>query len=188
MKPFGIAVILLFLSVLTYGQENLLVWNESKPLQWDDFSGKANDTSHFDAESFAEVLYKYTFNSPKNVHFEVKATFNRNISWIKQGYKSAALLKHEQAHFDIAELYSRKLKMNFDNFNYSSDFEQEVQQIFNKVKAEYHQMQRLYDEQTNHSTIVSKQNEWETLINEELAKLPGNNSSGWKETFFANNR
>src|SRR3954454_15021145 len=108
MKAFTIPAFLILFNLYSYSQENLLCWDESKPLQWDDFSGKAKDTSFFDAESFAEVRFNYKLDQLHAFHFDVKAIFNKNISWIRQEHRSDALLKHEQIHFDIAELYARK--------------------------------------------------------------------------------
>lgn len=188
MKALGIAAILLFISVLTNAQENFVTWNENEPLQWNDFSGKADHSSSFEAESFAEVKYSYQFNSPRDFHFNVKASFNRNTSWIKQGYKSDALLKHEQLHFDIAELYARKLKVAFDNYTYSSNYEEEIVQIFSRVKLIYHKTQQLYDEETNHSLIASVQKEWEVLVKEELDNVKKIKYSNWQQPLFVKNK
>jgi len=188
MKAFGIAAILLFISVLTNAQENFITWNENIPLQWDDFSGKADNSSNFEAESFAEVKYTYQFNNPRDFHFNVKASFNRNTSWIKQGYKSDALLKHEQVHFDIAELYARKLKIAFDHYTYSSNYEEEIAEIFNRVKINYHKTQQLYDQDTKHSLIATTQKEWEVLVREELDKIKQIKDSNWQEPLFVKNK
>ncbi len=171
MRAFAIATVLLFISMLSSGQENRLTWNENKRLRWDDFSGKVNDTSRFDAESYAEVKFDYIFNSPRNFRFTVKAIFNRGTWWIKQRHKSDELLKHEQVHFDIAELYARKLQLAFDTYQYTSNFRNEICEVFNKVKKHYHQTQQLYDEETNHAIVASNQRQWEILIKEELDKM-----------------
>src|SRR5207253_8804832 len=109
MKAFVYAVVLIFISLTTQAQENILVWNETTSIQWQDFSGTANDTSHFDAEVFTEVRYSYKFISLADFSFDVQAIFNKNTSWAKEVRKSESLLKHEQVHFDIAELYAMKL-------------------------------------------------------------------------------
>lgn len=186
MRAFAITVVLLIICVHSNAQENCLTWNENNRLRWDDFSGKVNDTSKFDAESYAEVKFTYTFNSPRDFQFKVVANFNRDISWIKQGYKTDALLKHEQTHFDIAALFSGKLQFAFDNYSYTSNFENEIRQIFNQVKKNYHKTQQQYDEETNHSTNVLRQMEWEILIKKELDKLKENNTN-WKEPLFVAN-
>ncbi len=160
-----------FTSMVTYGQENLIRWHENEPLQWADFTGRANDTSWFAAECFAEIGYRYKFNNFKDFQFDVFAKFNRNTSWIKKEYQSEALLKHEQLHFDIAELFSMRIKEMFENYNYTEDFETEIQLLFNKKKLEYHLMQHQYDEETNHSLNKKKQKEWEVYIANELWQM-----------------
>jgi len=80
-------------------------------------------------------------------------------------------LKHEQLHFDIAELFSLRLKGLFENYNYTEDFEYEIQLLFDEKKREYQLMQRQYDEETNHSRVKKKQKEWESYISSELTKM-----------------
>jgi hypothetical protein len=171
MKKFIIIALSCILSVTTYAQENFIVWNENKHLEWNDFSGQANDTSNYDAEAFAEVSYRYSFKNTKDFHFDVVANFNKNTSWSKKEHQSQDLLKHEQLHFDIAELYARKMKEVFDNYSYTDDFAEEIIRLFNEKKAEYHALQRRYDDDTNHSLNKEKQSEWEIAIHEELSRL-----------------
>lgn len=168
MRSILTLVFICFISLLTYGQEGLVAWNESKPLHWNDFSGKAKDTSVFDAEVFAEVRYTYQFNSLKDFHFDVRAHFDKSTSWSKSERQCEHLLKHEQTHFDIAELFARKMKADFETYNYTENFAAEILAIFNQKKLEYHAMQQRYDEETNHSLNKEKQKEWETYIMEQL--------------------
>ena len=94
--------------------------------------------------------------------FEVSANFNKNTSWCRKEYQSETLLKHEQLHFDIAELFARKLKLAFSNYSYSRNYQNEILEIFEEKKLEYHAMQRRYDEETEHSLNMFKQKEWKT--------------------------
>lgn len=171
MKALVTLVFICLASIVTYGQENLIRWHENDPLHWDDFTGKVNDTSWYEAECFAEVGYHYTFANPKDFQFDVFANFLKNISWRKKEYQSETLLKHEQLHFDIAELFSMRMKEMFENYNYTEDFETEIQQLFNKMKLEYQAMQQQYDEETNHSLNKRKQKEWETNIIDQLSGM-----------------
>ena len=154
-----------------YCQESFITWNDKKPLQWLDFSGPVKDSSTFDAESFAEVKFTYTFNNLSDFKFEVNATFNKNTSWYKKEMQSLSLLKHEQLHFDIAELFAKKLKDEFDNYVYTANFRSEIAAIFEKKKVQYHLMQDKYDEETSHSLNAEKQRQWEFAIRDELRKM-----------------
>jgi hypothetical protein len=171
MKSLIVAALLCIGNTIAYGQENFLVWNENKPLEWNDFSGQTNDSSNYDAEAFAEVRYRYSFKSTADFHFEVLASFNKNISWSRKQRRSQDLLKHEQLHFDIAEVYARKMKEMFNNHEYGKNFANEILQLFNEKKLEYHAMQQRYDEETNHSLNKEKQIEWEVYVHEELNRL-----------------
>src|SRR4051812_33957026 len=123
MKGFILTAFICLTVMMGYGQQSFITWKENQQLQWDDFTGKINDTSKFDAECFAEVRYKYKFYSPQDFEFEVYANFDKNTSWRRKEMESEALLKHEQSHFDIAALFAEKLKNEFENFNYSMNYE-----------------------------------------------------------------
>lgn len=168
MKPFIILAFIFAFSSPMFAQENFIKWNEGQSLQWPDFAGNVNEGSSFAAESFAEVKYNYTFNSPNDFYFDVYASFDKNTSWCRSQCKSPALLKHEQLHFDIAELYARKIKEAFYHFRYSKNFRNEIEQLFSQKKAEYHLVQMKYDDETNHSLNKQRQREWENFIANEL--------------------
>ena len=171
MKAFVILVFICSTMSSAYSQENFITWNDKNQLQWIDFNGPAKDSSNYDAESFAEVRYSYTFNNFSDFKFEVNATFNRNTSWYRREAQSTSLLKHEQLHFDIAELFAKKLKAEFENFSYTANFKNEIAEIFDKKKLQYHLMQEKYDIETSHSLNSEKQRQWEFAIREELKKM-----------------
>jgi hypothetical protein len=170
MKLFAIIAFLFLTNKQSFCQDNCLKWEESRTLQISDFLGNVSDTSHSDAMSFAEVKYSYQFNSPRDFKFDVYANFNRNSSWIKKGIEDEALLRHEQLHFDIAELFARRIKYIFDHFMYTENYASEILALFNEQKTRYHVMQDKYDQETDHSVNSDKQREWSIYIARELAK------------------
>src|SRR4051812_25317948 len=170
MKKIVVIAFILFFSKI-YGQDNTVLWSENQSLQWKDFAGMVKDTSRFDAESFAEVRYRYNWTRHNQLNFEVYAHFNKNDSWYRPGTQTDGLLKHEQLHFDIAELYARKLKQAFETYSYSDNFQTEIVAIFNDLKNGYHQMQHIYDEETNHSLNSEKQAQWSNAINAALSEM-----------------
>jgi hypothetical protein len=94
-------------------------------------------------------------------------------SWSKDK-KSNSLLKHEQLHFDIAELTTRKLRQAYST-HVSYDIEATslfIDSVFNRYsKIEFDSINALYDTETNHGIIETKQKVWETKITSELKKL-----------------
>jgi hypothetical protein len=169
MKFFLVTAFIFLLSVITNAQDNSIKWEENKSLQWVDFSGKENDTSRFDAECYAEICYSYTFYDLDDFDFEVEARFDKNTSWSRKGKQSDELLKHEQLHFDIAQLFANELKHEFENFNYTKNYQQEIVELFQKKKLEYKLMQQQYDDETNHSLNKQKQKEWFDLVYTQLS-------------------
>jgi hypothetical protein len=167
MKALALCVLMFFVATV-YGQDNLLTWQQNSPLKWEDFSGAPVDNSYFDAETFGDVKYSYTFKSLTEFEFDVQATFDRNASWIRKQSQSRSLLKHEQVHFDIAQLYAFKLKEAFTNFVYTSNFKEEICNLAKQMSLEYHNRQAQYDTETNHSTIAQHQKRWEKLVRQEL--------------------
>lgn len=81
----------------------------------------------------------------------------RNESWTKDT-TSDAVLAHEQLHFDIAEVYGRKLRKAIRNVSdrQPESFSKVIQPIF----AEEIKMQDQYDRETSHGTYTNRQDAW----------------------------
>jgi hypothetical protein len=168
---FFVTAFTILISITTTAQEGWIRWEENKTLQWEDFAGKIDDSSKYDAECYAEVCYDYTFYGVDDFEFSVYANFNKNTSWSKKDKQLPELLKHEQFHFNIAQFFAMKLKQEFENFVYTENYEEEILQLFNQKKNEYELIQRQYDEDTNHSLNKEKQKEWEDFVALQLKNI-----------------
>lgn len=173
MKTLMLLIAFMCSNLLAVAEDSIYVWTKNRSIEWTDFLGRVNDSSDYDAETFAEVCYKYNFSKGCLPKFEVFATFNKYTSWSKFQRQTKSLLKHEQLHFDIAQLYAIKLEKRFLHYKYTANFASEVREIFNAVKAEYHFMQMQCDEATNHSLNKEKQADWEAYVNNELQRADG---------------
>lgn len=169
MKVFVMTAFICISTILAYGQESIR-WNESRQLIWDDFTGTVNDTSRYDAECFAEIRYNYKVYSNSTFEFEVFASFDKNSSWSRKEMQTRALLKHEQLHFNIAQLFAEKLKKEFESCSYTVVYNSQILGLFNQTKLQYQAMQRQYDEETNHSLNKEKQKQWDDFIYLEVRK------------------
>src|SRR5687767_8341950 len=89
-------------------------WNEFYRLQWHDFQGKPGDESIGDAGAVVQIKAK-PFIVKKKINYDVVALFNKRKSWTRD--QSDALLAHEQLHFDIAEVYARKIRKKIEELN-----------------------------------------------------------------------
>ncbi len=97
------------------------------------------------------------------------AIFNKNLSWTIDTTKY--LLQHKQLHFNIAELYTRKINKEFEELkNRFENEKSKYHSIYNALYIEMLKMQDQYDLETNHSQNRIKQEEWnkkiELMLNE----------------------
>ena len=174
MKTISISL-LIFLPMTLLSQDNVdaalreLTWNEYYKLQWDDFQGEPDPGSHGDAATSVQIKAK-PFLVRKKIHYDVTAIFNRAKSWYRD--QSASMLPHEQLHFDIAELYARKIRRKIDEMR---------RQGINNIKTynaaihelllESNEVDQQYDIETLHGGMSRKQEAWSQRIKEELASL-----------------
>ena len=87
-------------------------WSKDVPLQWGDFRADPHPAAFEDA--FGAIAYRPSWT----VHSEEKAgsiqffvggmrlvtEFLPDLSWVRQMYATPELLRHQQGHFDLAEM------------------------------------------------------------------------------------
>lgn len=167
---FKIASILLLLIFLN-GEVSMMKWKEKSSINWSDFQGTPNHNSPFDAQVYSGMQYSlsYSINSGQaNVDFEVHSFFSPEKSWSKEAKQSEQLLRHEQLHFDISELYARKLRKALVEHEFGLNPEKEFEVIFNMMNDERKALQLEYDLETLHSKDKTAQETWNILVAREL--------------------
>lgn len=155
----------------SYAQKNDLVpWSPDLELEWKDFKGKPDKFTDLKAVTSSGIKF-----GAKCVNGEIMLTigcyFDKSESWTKEN-KDEYLLAHERLHFDITELYTRKLIQKLTSLNdpCGKDLDK-MQQIYDENSADYNAFQDRYDRETNHSLDKEKQQYWEELIARELKRL-----------------
>lgn len=146
-------------------------------LQWDDFKSLPNTSSEHVAATDCHI--KWTLKTRKDsIFITVFAYMNPANSWVKPQGKNERILKHEQIHFDIAELFARKLRQEILNQKFGKTSVSDILKTIaiNNTKN-YDAYQDKYDAETNHSKILSKQKEWEKRITNELKNLEAFNKT-----------
>ncbi len=166
-----LAVAFIFLIGLVEDKPVMLKWEDQRNIQWSDFKAKPNVNSPYDAQVYSGMQYSlsYRFEGPKSeLSFDVYSFFNPEMSWSKVEKRSDYLLKHEQLHFDISELYARKLRQALTEYKPSKDPRKDVEKMFDKFNNERKQLQSKYDRETDHSKNKAEQEKWDTFIISEL--------------------
>jgi hypothetical protein len=150
-------VIILFSFNNSFAQDTIY-WKADYKLRWEDFQGKADSNSQFGATSNPHIRYKLSANED-SFSVNVFCFFLKSKSWTK--LRSDTLLIHEQGHFDIAELFARKLRKKFSEYKFRSQFVRtDIDSIFLVNNKERHEMDLLYDKETDFSRNRKKQIIW----------------------------
>lgn len=152
---------LFFLVSFACKGQDTLIWKQDQKLQFSDFLARPKDSDH-GASSMVGIRYHLSFDKD-SVITDVSCYFLRNKSWIRKG---DSMLQHEQGHFDIGELFARKLKIAF-----AASGGRDYKSIFNRIKKEKHEMSLLYDKETEFSKNKEEQRIWNNKISRELAGL-----------------
>lgn len=162
-------IFVFFLGITLVGAQeyDTLLWQEGEKLTWDDFKGKPPLINRAAATTASGITYRYSASRAKGkmeVDFEVSTYFYPQKSWYQSSLCDSVILEHEQLHFDISELYARKLKNRLESREYSKNVKVEVRKIYKKVVEELNDFQNKYDAETNFSRDREKQIVWQATI------------------------
>lgn len=151
-------------------------WDTLQKISWIDFNGNGIKKLKYKALTSSKIEIDYAF-SDSCLYFKIGAVFINSESWFIDS--SVYLLKHERLHFDITEIFARKIrKLLIENIQLKNDkvfIRNEIKKALQDAK-EYH---RLYDRKTKYSERRRKQLEWERKIEVELLALNQFNKIGY---------
>lgn len=164
---------LLAVSIL-FGQK--IIWQEEQKLVWDNFKSPVNRRNNPDVAAYTNCGWEYSVvksTNPKSpVTIEIRAIFTEDKSWKDVKKINDYILLHEQKHFDIAELFARKLrKAAAEKIKTSGDYDKLFKTIYNRISNDYKNFQISYDKDTRHGMNKEKQAEYNAAISEELDNL-----------------
>ena len=157
-------VLLLIAAGTTY---NEIVWKDGTQLVWEDFNHQ-HQNEHYAALTASGISYSYT-TKPAAYEIEIYAVFDRDESWVNTAKASDRLLVHEQLHFDITELWTRRLRKAVNDASFLND--EVLNSLYEKHLRGLSRMQAYYDDETHHSLRRKTQRNWENRVEQELALL-----------------
>jgi len=142
-------------------------WTPDAFLTWQDFKAKNKPGGGFAvAASTCGFGYEGIMRGDK-ISVNVYVRFYCNESWHHKDYFLNEVLKHEQLHFNICELYGRIFYKNILLLRKNEMLtERNLKKLLKELMVEYDQTQDRYDHETNHSTDGKKQAVW----NQKIAK------------------
>lgn len=178
-NPFVLVIVMcLFITTKSLSQikdsinplldKDKILWSSNK-LKWDDFKGvPPTNKGIIEAETQCEIKFlniKVVENIPK---ITLGTFFVKSKSWTMMD--NLLLLKHEQLHFDIYELYTRKIRKKFEELNQKkvSDFKV-YQKYYNQIVHDAIKTNEKYDSQVYFNK--KRQLEWISHIKKSLENL-----------------
>ena len=158
--------------------EDTIYWHPDHRLTWDDFRGKPNRGGYTVALTSSGIGMAYRSDRSGTPVIEVYCFFYCKNSWVKDDGRTDYILKHEQMHFDITELYARKLRQRIEQMPVKTRTWPAVQKLYTQINRECDARQTRYDGETHHGIDQIKQAEWNKAIERELEQSAAYASRG----------
>jgi hypothetical protein len=169
-------IITLFILISEQGhcqinEDSFIIWSPHYKLKIVDFKDNPKTLSKYGVASTACGFDSYRDVFESRIEIFVFNTFSRYKSARKYDSLTEYDINHEQRHFDLYEIYVRKLRALVIK-NYKSGISSE---LFTKLKFQYQRKANyfndIYDKETRHGDDWRKQAEWNKKIDKWLKEL-----------------
>ena len=152
-----------------------LEWS-SRKLTFADFHLNDNirgpEAAYISGKINYSIITEKTPSSLTSLNLRVKNIIDPNNTWIRNKHLGdTAILSHEQGHFDLAEVYSRKFIASAGATPFSKNYKTELKKIYDSIHIELTQAQVNYDKETHHGLNIASQKKWLIYIKEALKSL-----------------
>lgn len=147
-------------------------WSEDLYLNWQDYVFMKFGREDLSGMALTSVKHSVrggiVGGEPK---FEVKVLFVKNDSWTTDS-TSITLLAHEKLHFDIAELYGRKIRKQIDELFKRGERDLKIYNKYvRQLLADFKRFSHNYDKKTRHGRDFDEQKVWFDNVYSELDRL-----------------
>ena len=170
----NLAIVTLILTAFSFKKvsaQDTLYWSSGYKLTPKDFRGKPDTNASYPSISICGI--KYIGHAHKNaVQTEAYGIMIRHKSWAVISEDDSLWLIHERGNFDIAELFARKLRKTFSEYNYrNSTVQQDLDSLYDINHQELNKMHESYEKETSHGTENAAQTTWNDKIKLELKQF-----------------
>ncbi|PIB25314.1 DUF922 domain-containing protein [Maribacter sp. 4G9] len=142
-------------------------WSSNFRLQWKDFKGEIPTGANAAATTASGISYNFSSsyeNGQMVVNYRVQSFFYPTKSWYRPQICNDVTLLHEQLHFDISEVFARKMAKEMSETEFTKNIKQEVRLLYKRILKELDAFQRRYDLETDFSRNIEKQKLWQKQI------------------------
>jgi hypothetical protein len=158
-----------------------IYYNVKRPLKWSDFKSKV-PSSKYAAEVFPTLGYDEHTEIIKgviNLHLAIKACLPKSACWVKAGSINDYTLNHEQRHFDIVKIAGEHFKLKVKARKISTgNFDGPINEEYLDAYREMNNLQKQYDNETQHGMDTAEQQRWNGKIDNELKDLRVKEAAG----------
>jgi hypothetical protein len=153
-----------------------LAWSADRRLSWSDFEAAAPRAGDEGALTAYSIFYGVRCTG-EAFGFLAVAGFLPHESWVRADVtsdrvKSERTLRHEQTHFDLTEVFTRRLRKSFAAMyepcrRPDQDLAGLAAQYLHSEQTE----QQRYDDETRHGLAAPAQDTWDRRVAEDLNSL-----------------
>jgi hypothetical protein len=151
-----------------------LEWAPGRQLTWADFRGPTPGGTAAGSGSCVGFEVSWECESVTLV-FDVRAVFDPTQSWVRAGSADDALLNHERRHFDLTELFARRLRKQFTGLTDPCKDPPSARRVVDGVVIDMYgdwgAAQKQYDADTGGGTEGVRQKAWDLKIEKALDGL-----------------
>jgi len=169
---FSIVVALFSMALFSNSSQRpneIIYWTANEKLDLEDFKGQPDFTDpYIIAMTYSGVMF-YTECDGYELKYDIVSYFDKDESWVKLEARTPHHLQHEQLHFDITELYARKLKARLGEETFYCGEEERFNRLVDELLADWESEQHSYDLETHYSNKHNEQHAWEAKITTALA-------------------
>jgi predicted secreted Zn-dependent protease len=153
-------------------QGGTLHWSATRPLVLADFKARPRPDEAHAALTSATIVAQVACRS-NQFSGHVQAAFDPTRSWVRDPATiTAKLLRHEQLHFDITEVYARRLRQKLAGVRIPcAELGPTFERLSKGVYADWEKAEDQYDRDTNHGLKPEQQAQWETQVQQQLLEL-----------------
>jgi predicted secreted Zn-dependent protease len=141
-----------------------------KPVSYSDFESSPPKADTAAANISVTILLGYSNTKSGELKFRVVAVMDKDQSWMKKEFRKDHILKHEQGHFDIAEIYAKKLDSALKKKRYTAKDVAILNALYDDYLGQMNELQLRYDQETKGGWDGLAQSKWRRFIFRELGK------------------
>lgn len=157
----------------------IIQWSKDIFLRWSDFKAESNPAAYEDA--FSTIKYRITWTvdsvSQKDQilffinDLRLAVEFFPYLSWVRQMYATPELLRHEQGHFDLAEMLRPEI---------TNKIKDVVSGQRHVAEGQNDEQRKQFARENSASLLMHELQKWQTLMEKKRSEYS-------KETGFGHN-